>query len=57
MSHVVVVWTRDSYPGWRLGWVLGPKDVIATLERCASSVDGGPSRPSQALAKLALEPR
>lgn len=32
------------YPGWRLGWVVGPKDMIETLITAGSSVDGGPSR-------------
>ena len=35
------------YPGWRVGWVLGPPEVIETLGRAASAIDGGPSRVSQ----------
>jgi len=44
------------YPGWRLGWVLGPSSIIETLGRAASAIDGGPSRVSQRLALRALEP-
>jgi len=44
------------YPGWRMGWVLGPSHIIETLGRAASAIDGGPSRVSQRLALRALEP-
>lgn len=44
------------YPGWRLGWVLGPPEVIATMSRVASSLDGGPSRLAQRAAMHVLEP-
>ena len=44
------------YPGWRVGWVLGPPEVIETLGRAASAIDGGPSRVSQRMALGALEP-
>jgi aspartate/methionine/tyrosine aminotransferase len=43
------------YPGWRVGWVLGPPEVIETLGRAASAIDGGPSRVSQRMALGALE--
>lgn len=33
------------YPGWRLAWVIGPADIIETINRVASAVDGGPSQP------------
>ncbi len=32
------------YPGWRIGWTLGPRKVIETLTRSGSAVDGGPPR-------------
>lgn len=35
------------YPGWRSGWVLGPKDIIQKLTAAGSFLDGGPSRPIQ----------
>jgi aspartate/methionine/tyrosine aminotransferase len=30
------------YPGWRVGWALGPSEMIQTMARTASSIDGGP---------------
>ncbi|MBI2922045.1 MAG: pyridoxal phosphate-dependent aminotransferase [Planctomycetes bacterium] len=44
------------YPGWRVGWVLGPPAMIETLGRAASAIDGGPSRIAQRAAIRALEP-
>ncbi len=44
------------YPGWRIGWALGPKEMIGTLDRAASAIDGGPSQPMQRLAMKALDP-
>ena len=44
------------YPGWRVGWTLGPSAMIETMARTASSIDGGPSRVAQRAALLALEP-
>ncbi len=45
------------YPGWRIGWTIGPRSMIETLNRAASSLDGGPSRPMQRAAFEALEPK
>lgn len=45
------------YPGWRLGWALGPSAMMETLARTASSIDGGPSRIVQRAALAVLEPR
>lgn len=47
---------NHRYPGWRVGWILGPPDTIANISRVASSLDGGPSKISQRLAMEALEP-
>jgi aspartate/methionine/tyrosine aminotransferase len=44
------------YPGWRLGWVIGPKSIIENINRAASAVDGGPSQPIQRAALEVLEP-
>jgi aspartate/methionine/tyrosine aminotransferase len=44
------------YPGWRLGWALGPPAWIETLGRAASAIDGGPSQPMQRAALAVLEP-
>lgn len=35
------------YPGWRVGWTLGPSAMIERLARAASSIDGGLSRIAQ----------
>jgi hypothetical protein len=32
------------YPGWRVGWTLGPSDWIETLTRSGSALDGGAPR-------------
>ena len=44
------------YPGWRVGWTLGPAPLMETLARAASSIDGGPSRLAQRAALAVLEP-
>jgi aspartate/methionine/tyrosine aminotransferase len=35
------------YPGWRLAWTVGPKDVVARLTSAGSFLDGGPAHPIQ----------
>lgn len=45
------------YPGWRVGWCVGPSAMMETLARTASSIDGGPSRIAQRAALQALEPK
>ncbi|MBI3884333.1 MAG: pyridoxal phosphate-dependent aminotransferase [Opitutae bacterium] len=47
---------NHRYPGFRIGWVLGPSAMMETLSRTASSIDGGPSRLAQRAALAALEP-
>lgn len=47
---------NHRYPGWRLGWVLGPQKMVEAIARTASSIDGGPSRPSQRATCEALQP-
>ncbi|HMS16195.1 MAG TPA: pyridoxal phosphate-dependent aminotransferase [Planctomycetota bacterium] len=44
------------YPGWRVGWVVGPKRFIDTLGRAASATDGGPPRVTQRGGMKVLEP-
>ena len=44
------------YPGWRLGWAVGPRYVIEQLGRSASAIDGGPSMPIQRAAVEVLQP-
>jgi len=43
------------YPGIRLGWAVGPRDVIDAIGRAASAIDGGPSLAAQRFAIQALE--
>ncbi len=45
------------YPGWRIGWAVGPSAMIESMARTASAMDGGPSRIAQRAALEALEPR
>jgi len=47
---------NHRYPGWRVGWIIGPKHLVQTVERVASALDGGPSRVTQRAALMALEP-
>jgi aspartate/methionine/tyrosine aminotransferase len=35
------------YPGWRVTWALGPKNVVEALASAGSFLDGGGSRPLQ----------
>lgn len=44
------------YPGWRIGWAVGPRAMVETLGRAASAIDGGPPRPMQRAACEVLEP-
>ncbi len=44
------------YPGWRVGWTLGPPEMVESVARTASAIDGGPSRWAQRAALAVLEP-
>lgn len=44
------------YPGWRSGWVVGPKHIIRTITAAGSFADGGASRPVQRAAIQVLQP-
>ncbi|MFT5476906.1 MAG: aspartate/methionine/tyrosine aminotransferase [Planctomycetota bacterium] len=44
------------YPGWRVGWVVGPQAMVNVIGRAASAIDGGPSAPIQRAALQVLEP-
>ncbi len=44
------------YPGWRVCWTVGPREVIAAMGSAGSFLDGGPSRPMQRAAIPLLEP-
>jgi aspartate/methionine/tyrosine aminotransferase len=43
------------YPGWRLAWAVGPRDIVERLSSAASFLDGGASRPLQRAAIQILE--
>lgn len=47
---------NHRYPGWRIGWVVGPPEMVEGMARTASAIDGGPSRIAQRAALEALEP-
>jgi aspartate/methionine/tyrosine aminotransferase len=47
---------NNRYPGWRLGWIVGPSAMVETIGRVASAMDGGPSRIAQRAALEALQP-
>ncbi len=44
------------YPGWRIGWAVGPADVVRNITAAGSFIDGGPPRPMQRAAIEVLEP-
>ncbi len=44
------------YPGWRLGWAVGPPEIIEMINRAASAIDGGPSTAVQRAALSVLQP-
>ena len=44
------------YPGWRLAWTVGPRDVIERLTSAGSFLDGGPSHLTQRAALPLLQP-
>lgn len=44
------------YPGWRLGWAVGPSAAIEMINRAASAIDGGPSTAVQRAALVVLQP-
>ncbi len=44
------------YPGWRVGWTIGPPDWIETLTRAGSALDGGAPRWLQRAALPLVEP-
>ncbi len=44
------------YPGWRVGWTLGPSEWIETLTRSGSAIDGGAPRWLQRASVPLVEP-
>ena len=44
------------YPGWRVTWTVGPKQVIRAVASAGSFLDGGGSKPLQRAAVQLMEP-
>src|SRR5215475_3300422 len=44
------------YPGWRVTWTVGPREVIDAVASAGSFLDGGGSKPMQRAAIQLLEP-
>ncbi len=44
------------YPGWRVGWIVAPRNIIQKVTAAGSFLDGGPSRPIQRAAVEVLKP-
>lgn len=44
------------YPGWRISWTVGPKQVINPIASAGSFLDGGPNHPFQEHVLDLLEP-
>ena len=46
---------RFRLPGWRVAWILGPKEFIKAIGSCGSYLDGGTNVPFQEAAVPMLE--
>lgn len=44
------------YPGWRLSWTLGPKELVEAIASAGSFLDGGANHPIQETALQLLDP-
>ncbi|KAF2857665.1 PLP-dependent transferase [Piedraia hortae CBS 480.64] len=47
---------RFRLPGWRVAWILGPKEFIEAIGSCGSYLDGGTNVPFQEAAVSMVEP-
>ncbi|KAI9666845.1 MAG: hypothetical protein M1829_005648 [Trizodia sp. TS-e1964] len=47
---------RFRLPGWRIAWIIGPKEFIDAIGSCGSYLDGGANVPFQEAAVSMLEP-
>lgn len=47
---------RFRLPGWRVAWILGPKEYIKAIGSCGSYLDGGANAPFQEAAVPMLDP-
>lgn len=48
---------RFRLPGWRIAWIIGPKEFIKAIGSCGSYLDGGANVPFQEAAIPMLEPK
>jgi aspartate/methionine/tyrosine aminotransferase len=54
---IIDVLTKNwRYPGWRISWTLGPREVIGAIASAGSFLDGGPNHPFQNQVLDLLEP-
>ena len=44
------------YPGWRVSWIVGPREIIAQATSAGSYLDGGANHPFQREAVTLLDP-
>jgi len=47
---------RFRLPGWRVAWIIGPKEFIKAIGSCGSYLDGGTNVPFQEAAVPMLDP-
>ena len=47
---------RFRLPGWRIAWIIGPKEFIQAIGSCGSYLDGGANVPFQEAAIPMLDP-
>lgn len=47
---------RFRLPGWRIAWIVGPKEFIKAIGSCGSYLDGGANVPFQEAAVPMLDP-
>jgi aspartate/methionine/tyrosine aminotransferase len=47
---------RFRLPGWRVAWIIGPKEFIKAIGSCGSYLDGGTNVPFQEAAVAMLDP-
>ncbi|KAI9890321.1 MAG: hypothetical protein M1814_004231 [Vezdaea aestivalis] len=48
---------RFRLPGWRVAWIVGPKEFINAIGSCGSYLDGGTNVPFQEASVAMLEPK
>jgi len=44
------------YPGWRIGWIVGPKEIVEAASSASSFVNGGANHPLQKQAISLMKP-